>query len=754
MGPTAAPTVVTAQPAPVAHAPIRDDASIVGFTQGRAGAQRALEKSLDEQVNPENLRAWMEAMTERPHHAGSPQDRKNVEMMAELFRSWGYEAEIVEYQVLFPTPKVRKLELVAPRKFKAKLREPVLKQDAVSKFDKDRLPPFNAFAADGDVTADLVYVNYGVQEDYDVLERMGVDVKGKIVIARYGRAWRGIKPKLAAEKGAIGCIIYSDPADDGYGRGDSYPQGAYRHPESVQRGSVYDLPQRVGDPLTPFVGATKDAKRLPREQAETLVKIPVLPISYADAQPLLEALGGEVVPSAWRGALPITYHAGPGPARVHLQLESSWDLAPAYNVVAKLRGAELPDEWIIRGNHHDAWVAGASDPVSGMVAVMEEARVVAALAKAGRPPRRTVVYAGWGAEEPGIIGSTEWVEANAELLSAKAAVYVNSDSNGRGFLRMGGSHALTRLVNGAAREVIDPQVGIPVSERARARTLVRGSAAARGAVEGGGDLPISALGSGSDYTPFIQHLGVSSLNLGFGGENGGGSYHSTYDSFDHYTRFGDPGFAYGGALVKVAGRVTLRLANADVLPFQFGTLASTISGYAGELETMVETRRKEVARNNAWIENGTYVAAADPTRPYVAPKPQPPVPHVNFAPLRNAVARVQAAATAFDQALQTALARAEIDRGLASEIDALIMQTERSLAPADGLPGRPWYRHLVYAPGLLTGYGVKTLPGVREAIEANRWAEAEDEITQVSAALIALAETLEKAADKLSPAGG
>ncbi|MGH9792413.1 MAG: M28 family peptidase, partial [Candidatus Acidiferrales bacterium] len=528
-----------ALPLPAQERPMPgNERALQGFSRDGVLRQRDLEKRFDASLNKENLREWMKFISSRPHHVGSPHSKAVAEYIAEKFRSWGYETRIDEYQVLFPTPKLRLLEMTAPEKFTARLAEPTLLEDATSGQTAEQLPTYNAYSVDGDVTGELVYVNYGVPADYDELARRGIDVKGKIVIARYGGSWRGIKPKVAAEHGAVGCIIYCDPRDDGYYQGDVYPRGPWRMEHGAQRGSVADMPLYPGDPLTPGVGATKDAKRYAVKDAPTLTKIPVLPISYADALPLLRAMGGPVAPQAWRGALPVTYHLGPGPAAVHLKLEFSWDLKPAYNVIATMRGSQFPQQWILRGNHHDAWVNGADDPTSGMVALMEEARGIAELTKSSWRPKRTIIYAAWDAEEPGLLGSTEWAEHHAADLRDKAAVYINTDSYGRGFIGMAGSHTLEKFINAVARDVRDPQTGVSVWQRERAQRIVEGNAEARKEVRQSSDLRISALGSGSDYTPFLQHLGIASLNLGYGGEDGGGSYHSIYDSFDHYTRFG------------------------------------------------------------------------------------------------------------------------------------------------------------------------------------------------------------------------
>lgn len=670
--------------------------------------------------------------------------------MAALFRSWGYDTKIEQYDVLFPTPKVRLLELVGPTKFTARLSEPALGEDATSGQTDEQLPTYNAYSADGDVTGDLVYVNYGVPADYEELERRGIDVKGKIVIARYGGSWRGIKPKVAAEHGAIGALIYSDPRDDGYFQGDVYPKGPYRNEHGAQRGSVADMPVFPGDPLTPGVGATKDAKRLALKDAPTLMKIPVLPISYSDALPLLRAMEGPLAPQAWRGALPITYHLGPGPAKVHLKLEFDWKTVPAYNVIATMRGRELPDQWIIRGNHHDAWVNGADDPLSGMVSVMEEARAIGELAKTGWRPKRTIVFAGWDAEEPGLLGSTEWAEHHADELKRKAAVYINTDSNGRGFFGAGGSHTLQRFINEVARDVTDPQTKVTVLERRRAADRTSGNSVSEAVARSGGDLRISALGSGSDYTPFLQHLGIASLNLGYGGEDGGGSYHSIYDSFDHYKRFGDPGFHYGLALVQTVGRAILRLANADVLPFTFSPFAETVGRYSEEVKKLADDMRTATAAENARINDRVYQLAADPTDTFIVPKVKEPVPHLNFAPMMNSLDRLEKSAKVYDAALGRAVSGGKLPTSSASRsLDEILIRTERAMTRTQGLPRRGWFRHHIYAPGYYTGYGVKTLPGVREAIEQRDWKEVEEQIGIVATVLNNVADEVDAAAASL-----
>ncbi|MBK6722003.1 MAG: M28 family peptidase [Acidobacteria bacterium] len=716
--------------------------TLMGFSNAGSSSQRALEARFDSYLKPDNLRDWMKRLSARPHYLGSPYNKENAKFIADKFKSFGFKTEIAEFEVLFPTPKTRIVEMTAPEKFTLKLNEPALKEDATSSQQKEQLPTYNAYSIDGDVRGALVYVNYGTPADYEELDRRGISVKGKIVISRYGGSWRGIKPKVAAERGAIGCLIYSDPRNDGYYQGDVYPKGAYRSEHGVQRGSVMDMPLHPGDPLTKGVGATKNAKRIDRKDAETLTKIPVLPISYADALPLLRNLDGAVVPDAWRGALPVTYHFGGGTPTVRMKLEFKWEMKTIYNVVAKMQGSERPDQWIIRGNHHDAWVNGASDPISGMVAEMEEARAIGELARTGWKPKRTIIYCAWDAEEQGLIGSTEWVEANADELRKKAAVYINTDSNGRGFLGIGGSHTLEKFINEVGRDIPDPQTKMSVWERARAQQIVGGSPTQRAEANSRADLRIGALGSGSDYTPFLQHLGIASLNIGFGGESGGGSYHSIYDSFDHYVRFGDPGFAYGIALAKVGGHAVLRLANADALPFEFTNFADTVGQYVNEVTRLTDTMREDTKTMNQMISSGMWQAVQDPKERLSTPATKDEVPQIDFEPLKNALAKLRESANYYQRASSGRQPSAAAQKNL----DEILYKTERALTRTEGLPRRDWFRHQIYAPGFYTGYGVKTLPGVREAIEQRDWREAREQIAIVSRVLDGFAAEIDRAA--------
>jgi N-acetylated-alpha-linked acidic dipeptidase len=683
----------------------------------------------------------MKKLSSKPHHLGSPFGKESAEFIRDQFESWGYEAEIETFHVLFPTPRVRLLEMTAPDRFKARLEERSLKEDATSS-QKDQLPIYNCWSADGDVTGELVYVNYGLPEDYEHLEQLGIDVRGKIVIARYGRSWRGIKPKVAEERGAVGCIIYSDPEEDGYFQGDVYPKGPFKNPSGAQRGAVIDLPVAPGDPTTPGYASTQDARRIDRHTATNLLKIPVIPISYSDAQPLLAALGGAVAPGHWRGALPITYHVGPGPARVHLKLLFDWNIVPCYNVIARMKGSVLPDQWVIRGNHHDAWVNGASDPVSGIVAMMEEARAISELVKGGWKPKRTLVYCAWDGEEPGLIGSTEWAEAHADELREKAVAYINSDGNSRGFLYAGGSHTFETLITEIAREVTDPQTKISVFERGKSLQAVNANnTKARMDALNRKTFPLGALGSGSDYSPFIQHLGVPSLNLAYGGEGNGGEYHSIYDSYDHYIRFKDPKFDYGIALARTAGRATMRLANADCLPFDFESFHRTVNNYLMEVMEQLDDMRQATAAENQMIAEKRFVHAADPMNEYQPRKEKEPVPYLDFSPLQNALASLKESTSMFSDSAKLE----NIEPQDLEKLNTVLYRSEQTLLTGSGLPRRPWYRHTIYAPGYYTGYGVKTLPGIREAIEQRNWSEAREQIQVASDAISAYRKEVEEA---------
>jgi N-acetylated-alpha-linked acidic dipeptidase len=735
-----------------------NQAALVGYSPRASQSEREWEVKFRAIPDPANLREYMRRLSARPHHVGSPYDKDNAEWILAHFKEWGLDAHIERFDVLFPTPKIRVLEMVSPTRFTAKLEEPALAMDPTSNQKSEQLPTYNAYSIDGDVTAPLVFVNYGLPDDYEKLDRLGISVKGAIVIAKYLHSWRGIKPKVAAEHGAIGCLIYSEPKDDGYTRDNVFPAGPMRPADGVQRGSVMDFPSSSpGDPLTPGVGATPDAKRLALKDAKSITKIPVLPISYGDAQPLLAALAGPMAPEDWRGSLPIPYHVGPGPAQVHLKVAFNWDIKPVYDVIAKIPGSVVPDEWIIRGNHHDAWVNGAEDPISAQVSLLEEARSLSLLLKQGWKPRRTIIYCAWDGEEPMLLGSTEWVEAHTEELRDHAAVYINTDGNDRGILNMNGSHSLEQFINGVARDIEDPETAaggtkMTVWQRAHLNAISEAkSAEDRKEMRQRADLRIGALGSGTDFTAFIDHVGVATLDMGFGGEDEEGIYHSIYDDFYWYTHFSDTNFVYGRALAQTVGTSVMRLADAEVLPFDFVDFADTVGMYTKNLQKLLTDKQDEIRERNLELDEGVFKATFDPRHPTVAPAREEVPPHINFAPMQNAVDSLTRSAKHYQQALsqkQTSLD----DDAFAAKLGALnreLIESERRLTNADGLPRRSWYKHLLYAPGVYTGYGVKTVPGVREGIEQKRYAEAEQEIVRVGKVLENESALIEAAAKEL-----
>ncbi|HEY3951194.1 transferrin receptor-like dimerization domain-containing protein [Phenylobacterium sp.] len=724
--------------------------------------EKGLEAKLDAAVDPAEMGRWLQQLASEPNHVGSPHDKANADWMAAQFKAFGWDTKIETFYALYPTPISESLELVAGpgAPHKATLTEAPIPGDQPT-YTKDALPAYVAYQGDGDVTAPVVYANYGMPEDYLALEKMGVSVKGKIVIARYGGGWRGLKPLLAQMHGAVGAIIYSDPKDDGYATDEVYPKGPQRPPQGFQRGSVADMPIYPGDPLTPGVGATKDAKRLDRKDAKVILKIPCLPIGYGDAQVLLAALDGPVAPANFRGSLPITYHVGGGEAaKIHLAVKSDWSLKPLYDVIATLKGSDEPNDWIVRGNHHDGWVMGASDPLSGMIAELAEAKAMGALVKSGWKPKRTIVYASWDGEEPGLLGSTEWAETHAEELKAKAVVYINSDGNGRGFFRAEGSHAFQHFVNEVSADVKDPETGVSVRDRARARLAV-------GMSEGGGggggnrganqspqakaaandpskDIPLGPLGSGSDYSTFLQHLGLPSIDFGYGGEGeSGGVYHSLYDDFQHHSRFVDPGFVYDATLARTVGRAVMRLADADLPVQRYADFADTVSTYLDEVKKLADTTRDEARTQARLLAGNAYALASDPTKTHVNPVALAQSPTYDFKPLEAAVAKLKTSAAAFDGAL--ASKGAGLSKAQKVKLDNVVRPLDQSMLRPEGLPGRPWYMNMVYAPGRFTGYGAKTLPGVREAIEERRFDDARKYIGITAQALDAYAAELDKA---------
>jgi len=727
------------------------DSTLQGFSPTHSKSQREWETKFRDLISANNIRDFDQRLSARPHHVGSPYDKDNAEWILAKFKEWGYDAHIEQFDVLFPTPKDRVLELVAPTKFKAKLQEPPVSVDPTSGQTAEQLPTYNAYSVDGDVTAPLVYVNDGSRDDYETLERLGISVKGAIVIARYGEAWRGVKPKVAAEHGAIGCIIYSDPQEDGYYQGVDYPNGSLRPKDGVQRGSVMDT-DYPGDPLTPGVGSTKDAKRLAIKDAKTITKIPVMPISYADALPLLSALTGPVAPESWRGALPITYRIGPGPAKVHLKVTSNWDIKPVYDVIATLPGATNPDEWVIRGNHFDAWVNGASDPDSGMASVLEEARALGELARQGWKPSRTIIFTAWDGEEPGLLGSVEWVETHLTEVQQHAVAYINSDNNGRGYLRARGTHGLEHFINDVARDIQDPEKNISAWKRTQMfRILNAKSAEERSELRQRSDWRIGALGDGSDYTAFIHHAGIPSLELRYVGEDDGGQYHSIYDDFYWYTHFADTDFAYGRALAQTAGTAIMRLADADLLPFQFTNTADTIRKYVNDLQKSLKESQDEIRERNRQIEEGVFSATSDPKKTFVPPPVERVPIFMNFAPLENGLAAFDKSVQRYQHAMEQAQAQGDqvLSRESIKSVNGKLMRVEQSFTSPDGLPDRPWFRHQIYAPGAYTGYGAKPIAAVREAMDKKDWEQADAQIPRIGKILETAAAAVEAAASEL-----
>jgi len=728
---------------------------LLGYTPHASAVERDLEKKFQDTVVANNIRESMRRLSARPHNVGSPYDKDNAEWILARFKEWGFDAHIENFDVLFPTPKERIVELVAPTKFRAKLQEPVLSVDPTSNQTSEQLPTYNAYSADGDVTAPLVYVNYGNREDYEELDRMGISVKGAIVITRYGSGWRGIKPKVAAEHGAIGCLIYSDPRGDGFFHGDDYPTGGWRPRDGVQRGSVMDT-DYPGDPLTPGIGAVPGAKRLDVKDAKTITKIPVLPISYSDAQPLLAALQGPVAPEAWRGGLPMTYHIGPGAARVHLKVASNWDIKPLYDVIATLKGSE-PEQWVIRGNHHDAWVNGADDPISGQAPMLEEARVLGGLHKQGWTPKRTIIYCAWDGEEPGLLGSVEWVETHVEDLRKHAVTYVNSDSSSRGYLYVGGTQDLQAVVGAVAHDITDPEKNISVFERAHLRAIMHAKdSEEKGKLRKRKDLVLGDLGDGSDFTAFQDFAGISSLNVGYGGEDEGTQYHSIYDDFYWYTHFADPDFAYERAMAQTAGSIVLRIADADLLPFDYAPQADAIAKYEFELEKLLKDKQEEITERNLEIQEGAFTATADPHKTFVPPPAESVPPYMNFAPMKNSIEALKKSAERYSKALAKFrnATDATVSASSFETVNADLLGISRLFLNEKGLPERPWFKNQIYAPGAYTGYGAKPVAAVREYMDEKKWKEADAQIPMVADVIDRVSAGIDKAAADLESAVG
>ncbi|HLH03455.1 MAG TPA: transferrin receptor-like dimerization domain-containing protein [Bryobacteraceae bacterium] len=674
--------------------------NIRGFPASAQPAERRLEQQAQSAASAAHIRAYWENMASEPHQAGSPRSRSVALYIAGLLREWGLDASVERFEALMPYPTVRQVEMIAPRRFTAALREPPVAEDPNSS-DPHQLPTFNAYAASGDVTGEVVYANFGLPADYDWLDKHGISVKGKIVLTRYGKSWRGIKPKVAAEHGAIACLIYSDPHEDGYFEDDTYPKGPMRPDDGVQRGSVLDMPLYPGDPLSPGWASEKGARKLDRSEAKSLMTIPVLPLSYADAAPILEELTGPVVPRDWRGALAITYHAGPGASVVHIKTDYDWTTKPLFDVIATIPGSEEPDRWVLAGNHHDAWVNGADDPVSGSAALLETARSLAALKKQGWQPRRTIKICFWDGEEFGLLGSTEWAEKHQSELREKAVAYLNSDSTAKGWIHISGSHTLESFAAEVASSIQQPGTNQTLLEAAVHHPPSADTDDEPAAGKGEKPFSIGALGAGSDYVAFLDFLGIASMNEGFGGQTKSGIYHSVYDSIYWYEHFSDGTFADGEALSRFTATALLRLANAPVLPFEFTRFATTVEGYVSEID-------KEAQQNNV---------------------------RVNLSPLQHELDTLKENGTRFNNELEAALSKDTLDATRLAKLNDTLLRTERVLTRSEGLPNRSWYKHQIYAPGFYTGYGVKTIPGVREAVDSRNAPLARREVQVVDECL-------------------
>jgi len=686
-------------------------ARIRGFSTASSAAQAERERELKAAPSAKLAEADFDVMTAEPHHTGSPYEIKLADYVSDEFKKFGIESTKYEYSVLLPWPGRRRIEVVAPDTLKLEVEEEKIRGDQWA--DKPGiLPAYNAYSPSGDVTGEIVYVNYGIPADYETLARLGIDVKGKIVLARYGGSWRGIKPKVAAEHGAIACIIYSDPHEDGYFQGEVYPDGPFRGWGMIQRGSVMDMPRYPGDPSTPGRPSKSGVDRVAMDKIETFAPIPVQPMSYRDGVELLKRLKGPVAPEAWRGSLPITYHIGPGPAKVHMNLQMEYAQRRLINVVGRIPGAVAPDEWIIVGSHRDAWTFGASDSVSGHVSMMSVARAMGEMVKKGWKPRRSLLFVSWDGEEQGLLGSTEWVEDLATELKAKAAIYVNRDA-GAGGLNFSSSavHSLTPFVHELAKSVQAEGESKTLYdlwlERAREQ-------APAGEGQRALEAPaVGALGSGSDYTAFLDHIGVASMDMGLNGKGGDGSYHSTYDNPTWFKKYIDPQFKFSVLAAQVTGVALLRLVDAEVLPFDYEAYGKQILEYIGE------------------IEKQATAASADNAK------------KVDFAGMRAAAeALAKAGADLRSRADAMLTSGASTTAQSYADINRRLIMAERDLIEPTGLPDRPWYRHVIYAPGLYTGYGVKTIPGVREAVDAANYTRAAEQAAHVVGALQRATRTL------------
>ncbi len=702
-----------------------------GFTADGSRNQRRLEEIFRAIPSAKSAREHLRRLTAQPHVAGTKEDYDTAIYVRDQIRSYGISAELKEYDVLLPYPKHPGIvELISPRRERLALREAIVLEDPSSSHPKI-IPLFNGYSPSGDVTAPLVYVNYGLPPDYEALKKLGVDVKGKIAIVRYGNSFRGVKAKVAEDHGAVGLIIYSDPADDGYSQGDVYPKGPWRPASSAQRGSVQYIFEAPGDPLTPGKPSVPGVPRLKMEEIKGLPKIPVQPISYADARRLLEPLRGPVRPDGFQGGLPFSYHVGGTPdVKVHLKTQMDYQVRKIWNVMARIDGSDEKDRWVIMGNHRDAWTFGAVDPNSGSTAMLEAARGFGALLKQGWRPRRTIILGSWDAEEYGLVGSTEWAEEYADELKQKAVAYLNMDAAVSGS-NFGASSvpSMWKLIRAVTRDTVDPKSGKSVYQTWQDRAREQVPEADLTDAQTGTDVKIAearigALGSGSDYTPFLQHLGVPSVDMGFGGDYG--VYHSAYDSFYWMSHFGDPTFAYHVAAAQLWGTVALRMANADGVQLDYRDYAAQIRDYFNESMKTAKRRSLASALDERAMTRAIENFAEEAERIERAK--------------RETLADIEGSRTEANDRHPRAVAR------LQRINDALIM-VERALTDERGLRGRGWYKHQVYAPGTYTGYAAQPLPDFRQALDDRNGSNAKEALERIVSAINRATETLKKARD-------
>ncbi len=676
--------------------------AISGFRD--AAAEQKIEKQFMAVPDPKLAEEHLRILTQAPHIAGSPEDKATADYVAKKFREAGLDTEIVQYKVWLNYPAEIRVDLTAPEGVEMHGPRPEHVDDDPFQDDPRVVTAYNGMSPSGDADAEVVYANYGSPDDFDKLKQMNVDVRGKIVIVRYGENFRGVKAFVAQERGAVGVIIYSDPKDDGYFRGDAYPKGPWRPASAVQRGSVGFMFQFPGDPTTPGVASTPalpNSKRVSPADSDQLPKIPVTPLSYADASPILDHLAGPPSPREWQGALPFTYHVGPGPAKVKMHLKQDYQFRTIWDVIGKIKGTSFPEEWVVAGNHRDAWVFGAVDPNSGTAAMLETVHGLGQLLKSGWKPKRTIVFGSWDAEEEGLIGSTEWGEDHAQELG-NAAAYFNMDVAVSG-KKFGASSVptLKEFIREIAKAVPSPQGGTvydqwkktsdPNAEgnHPKESSTFRPSSAAIH-----NDVPVGDLGSGSDYTVFLQHLGVPSTDVSSTGDYG--VYHSVFDNFAWFKKFGDPDFRYEQQMARIYGLEVLRMSCADVLPYDYENYGKEILVYL------------DAARNKSKERFGDKVP--------------------DFSSAVEGARHLQEVGAKMLQRQRKMPATPD-------RMNIKLREAERALLIPEGLPNRPWFHHAIYAPGQYTGYAAVVIPGVNEAIDRGDLRRTEQQIAALASAL-------------------